>query len=62
MSTLGETARISDEPERVQSVSYPQIRSLSGLYISNALTPTEATGETKVRTDYAVLFATHIIS
>jgi len=32
MSTSGEKARISDEVERVQSVSYSQIRSLSGLY------------------------------
>ena len=42
---------ISDEAERVQSVSYPQTRSLSGLYISNTVTLTEETGETKVRTD-----------
>ena len=33
MGTLGEKVRISDEAERVQSVSYPHIRSLSGLYI-----------------------------
>ena len=33
MHTSGEKVRISDEAERVQSVSYPQYRSLSGLYI-----------------------------
>jgi len=31
MRTSGEKARISDEAERVQSVSWPHIRSLSGL-------------------------------
>jgi len=31
--TSGETLSISDEAERVQSVSYPPIRSLSELYI-----------------------------
>ena len=31
MRTPGEKIRISDEAERVQSVSYPQIRSLSAL-------------------------------
>ena len=30
MRTSGEKVRISDEAERVQSVSYPHIRSLSG--------------------------------
>jgi len=34
MRTSGETVRISDEAELVQLVSYPHIRSLSGLYIS----------------------------
>jgi len=33
MRTSDETVRISDEAERVQSVSYSHIRSLSGLYI-----------------------------
>jgi len=33
MRTSGEKARISDEAERVQSVSCPDIRSLSGLHI-----------------------------
>ena len=33
MRTSGEKVRISDEAERVQSVSYSHIRSLSGLYI-----------------------------
>jgi len=52
MRTSGENAPISDEAERVQSVSYHQIRSLSGLYIMLlSVTPTEETGETKVRTD-----------
>jgi len=32
MRTSGEKMRISDEAERVQSVSYSRIRSLSGLY------------------------------
>jgi len=32
MRTSGEKVRISDEAERVQSVSYSHIRSLSGLY------------------------------
>ena len=32
MGTSGETVRISDGAERVQSVSYSHIRSLSGLY------------------------------
>jgi len=32
MRTSGEKVRISDEVERVQSVSYSHIRSLSGLY------------------------------
>ena len=32
MRTSGEKVRISDEPQRVQSVSYSHIRSLSGLY------------------------------
>ena len=32
MRKSGENIRISDEAERVQSVSYPHIRSLSGLY------------------------------
>ena len=31
MRTSGEKVRISDEAERVQSVSHPHIRSLSGL-------------------------------
>ena len=33
MCTSGEKVRISDEVERVQSVSYSHIRSLSGLYV-----------------------------
>jgi len=33
MLTSGEKVRKSDEGERVQSVSFPHIRSLSGLYI-----------------------------
>jgi len=33
MRKSGEKVRISDEAERVQSVSYPHIRSLSGLYM-----------------------------
>jgi len=32
MRTSGEKVRISDEAERVQSISYSHIRSLSGLY------------------------------
>ena len=32
MPTSGEKVRISDEAERVQSVSYSHIRSLPGLY------------------------------
>jgi len=32
MRTSGEKVRISDEPERVQSVSYSHIRPLSDLY------------------------------
>ena len=32
MRTSGEKVRISDETERVQSISYSHIRSLSGLY------------------------------
>ena len=41
-----------DEAERVQSVSYPHIRSLSGLYIEcYYLMPIEETGETRVSTD-----------
>jgi len=32
MRTSGEKVRISDETERVQSISYSNIRSLSGLY------------------------------
>jgi len=32
MRTSGEKVRISDEAERVQSVSYSHIRPLSGLY------------------------------
>jgi len=32
MRISGETVRISDEAERVQSVSYSHIRPLSGLY------------------------------
>ena len=35
--TSGEKVRISDEAERVQSVSYSHITSLSGLYIYNAI-------------------------
>jgi len=34
MRTSGEKLRISDEAERVQSVSHPHIRSLAGIYIS----------------------------
>jgi len=33
MRTSGEKVRISDEAERVQSVSYLHIRLLSGLYL-----------------------------
>jgi len=33
MRTSGEKERISDEAERVQSVSYPHLRSLSELCI-----------------------------
>jgi len=33
MRTSGEKVRISGEAERSQSVSYPHIRSLSGLHI-----------------------------
>jgi len=33
LCTSGEKVHILDEAERVQSVSYPHIRSLSGLYI-----------------------------
>ena len=33
MRTSTEKVRISNEAERVQSVSHPHIRSLSGLYI-----------------------------
>jgi len=55
MRTSSEKVRISDEPERVQSASYPYIRSLCGLCIyCNIIAcpmPTEETGETKVRTD-----------
>jgi len=54
ISTSGEKVRISVEAGRVQSVSYPHIRSLSGLYIYLillSLMPTEGTGETSVRTD-----------
>jgi len=37
MRTSGEKVSISDETERVQSVSYPHIRSFSGLYIYNTM-------------------------
>jgi len=33
MGTSGEKVCVSDEAERVQSVSYPHMRSLSGLYL-----------------------------
>jgi len=50
MRTSGEKVSISDEVERVQSDSYPHIRSLSGLCLLS-LMPIEETGETRVRTD-----------
>jgi len=37
MRTSGEEVRISDEAERVQSVSYSHIRSLSRLYTAMCL-------------------------
>jgi len=37
MRTSGEKVRISDEAERVQSVSYSHIKSLSGLYTAVCL-------------------------
>jgi len=49
--TSGEKVRISDEAESVQTVSYPHIRTLSGLYtMLLSLMPIEETGETRVRT------------
>jgi len=56
MRTSGEKVRTSDEAECVQSVSYPHIRSLSGLYtvyciMLLSLMPIEENGETRVRTD-----------
>jgi len=42
MHTSGESVRISDEAERVQSVSYPHIRSLSGLYCISKATASNA--------------------
>ena len=52
MRTSVEKVRISDEVERVQSVSYRHIRSLSGLYIILlSLMPIEETDSTRVRTD-----------
>jgi len=33
MRTSGEKIRISDKAERLQPVSFPHIRTLSGLYI-----------------------------
>ena len=37
MRTSGEKVRISAEAERVQSVSYSHIRSLSGLYTAHGM-------------------------
>jgi len=37
MRTSDDTVRISDEAECVLSVSYPQIKSLSGLYMYNVI-------------------------
>ena len=56
MRTSGEKICISDEAERVHSVSYHRIRSLSELYIIYStmllsLMPIEETGETRVRND-----------
>jgi len=52
MRTSGEKVSISDEAERVQTVSYPHIRSLLGIYtILLSPMPIEETGETRVRTD-----------
>jgi len=55
MCASGDKVRISDEAERVQSISYPHIRSLSELCIRImlfSLMPIEETAETRVRTDY----------
>jgi len=49
MRTSGERVRISDEAERVQSVSYSQIRSFSVLYNVMSLMPTEETRRSRVR-------------
>jgi len=49
LHTSDEKVRISVEAERVQSVSYPHIRSLSVMLLS--LMPIAETGETRVRTD-----------
>jgi len=51
MRTSGEKVRISDEAERVQSVSYSLIRSFSVLYNVMSPIPTEETGGTRVRID-----------
>jgi len=46
MRTSGGKVRISDEAERVQTVSYPHIRTLLGIYtMLLSLMPTEETGE-----------------
>jgi len=37
MDTSGEKVRMSDEAKRDQLVSYPHMRSLSGLYIPNVI-------------------------
>jgi len=52
MSTSGKKVRISDEAERVQTVSYPYIRTLLGMYtILLSLMPIDETSETRVKTD-----------
>ena len=52
MSTSGKKVRISDEAERVQTDSYPYIRTLLGLYtILLSLMPIDETSETRVKTD-----------
>jgi len=52
MLPSGAKARISDEAERVQSVSYAHIRLLSVSYIRcYCQMPVEKIGETRVKTD-----------
>jgi len=52
MRTSGEKVRKSEGTECVQTVSYPQIRSLLGIKtILLSLMPTEETGETRVSID-----------